>query len=117
MVIQRPRRGLDGAIAELPHRLVERIWAGWMPDPVLRGQQRSTNVSSWHPQMPTIQLATMTWPIRDRLIQPGLRIFLHSWIGVTTTDAHLECCADVGERVVVDHSGLAAAMPEKIGQE
>ena len=34
-VIQRARRGLDGAIAELPHRLVERVWALRMADPCL----------------------------------------------------------------------------------
>lgn len=34
-VIQRARRGLDGAIAELPHRLVERVWASRMADPCL----------------------------------------------------------------------------------
>ena len=34
-VIQRARRGLDGSIAELPHRLVERIWADRMADPGL----------------------------------------------------------------------------------
>ena len=34
-VIQRARRGLDGAIAELPHRLIERIWASRMADPGL----------------------------------------------------------------------------------
>jgi LysM domain len=34
-VIQRARRGLDGPIAELPHRLVERIWATRMVDPEL----------------------------------------------------------------------------------
>ena len=34
-VIQRARRGLDGSIAELPHRLVERIWAARLADPGL----------------------------------------------------------------------------------
>ncbi len=34
-VIQRARRGLDGSIAELPYRLVERIWAARMADPGL----------------------------------------------------------------------------------
>ncbi len=34
-MIQRARRGLDGAIAELPHRLVERVWASRMADPCL----------------------------------------------------------------------------------
>jgi hypothetical protein len=34
-VIQRARRGLDGPIAELPYRLVERVWAARMADPGL----------------------------------------------------------------------------------
>ena len=34
-VTQRARRGLDGPVAELPHRLVERIWAERMADPSL----------------------------------------------------------------------------------
>jgi len=34
-VIQRAKRGLDGSIAELPHRLVERLWAERMADPSL----------------------------------------------------------------------------------
>ena len=34
-MIQRARRGLVGAIAELPHRLVERVWSARMADPSL----------------------------------------------------------------------------------
>ncbi|MGD9792046.1 MAG: hypothetical protein AB7V43_01090 [Acidimicrobiia bacterium] len=34
-VIQRARRGLDGPIAELPHRIIERTWAARMTDPTL----------------------------------------------------------------------------------
>ena len=34
-MIQRARQGLDGPIAELPHRLVERVWAERTADPSL----------------------------------------------------------------------------------
>ena len=34
-VIQRAKRGLDDAIAELPHRLVQQIWAARLADPSL----------------------------------------------------------------------------------